>query len=84
MPLPDLRWLLFIAGTGFGAMAIIGWEVAEYFVMKAGVGGLSLTYADTLGDLVLSTIGGALGAALVLRRVPAIEREAVSAEANER
>lgn len=58
------RWLLFMAGTGFGSMAIIGWEVAEYGVMKAGVGGLSLTYGDTLGDLLLSSFGGALGAAL--------------------
>jgi hypothetical protein len=36
--------------------------VAEYAVMRAGVGGLSLTYGDTLGDLVLSTTGGAIGA----------------------
>src|SRR5690606_30513867 len=62
------RWLLAVAGAGFGAIAIIGWEVAEYAVMRAGVGGLSLTYADTLGDLVLSTTGGALGALVVLRR----------------
>ena len=61
------RWLLVVAGTGFGAIAIIGWEVAEYGVMRAGVGGLSLTYADTLGDLVLSTAGGAVGAMLAVR-----------------
>jgi hypothetical protein len=67
VPVPNLRWLLFMAGTGFGALAIIGWEAVEYGVMKAGVGGLSLTYADTLGDLALSSLGGALGAALVLR-----------------
>ena len=61
------RWLLVMAGAGFGAVAIIGWEVAEYGVMQAGVGGLSLTYADTLGDLVLSTAGGAVGALLAVR-----------------
>jgi hypothetical protein len=61
------RWLLTITGAGIGAMAIIAWEVAEYAVMEAGVGGLSLTYGDTLGDLVLSTAGGALGAAAALR-----------------
>jgi hypothetical protein len=61
------RWLLTTAGAGIGAMAIIGWEVAEYAVMEAGVGGLSLTYGDTLGDLVLSTVGGAIGAAAALR-----------------
>ena len=61
------RWLVVMAGTGFGAMAIIFWEVAEYLVMRSGVGGLDLTYADTLADLVLSTIGGALGALLAVR-----------------
>lgn len=61
------RWLVAMAGTGFGAVAIIGWEVAEYGVMRAGVGGLSLTYADTVGDLVLSTAGGAVGAVLAVR-----------------
>ena len=61
------RWLVVMAGTGFGAMAIIFWEVAEYLVMRSGVGGLDLTYADTLADLVLSTTGGALGAMLAVR-----------------
>jgi hypothetical protein len=58
------RWLQTLAGTGVGAMAIIGWEIAEYGVMEAGVGNLSLTYGDTLGDLALSTAGGAIGAIL--------------------
>jgi hypothetical protein len=61
------QWLVWVAASGIGAAAIIGWEVAEYSVMRAGVGGLSLTYADTLGDLVLSTVGGAIGAWLALR-----------------
>ena len=60
-------WLVWTAASGIGAAAIIGWEVAEYGVMKAGVGGLSLTYGDTLGDLVLSTTGGAIGAWMALR-----------------
>ena len=61
------RWLVVMAGTGFGAVAIVFWEVAEYLVMRSGVGGLDLTYADTLADLVLSTTGGALGAVLAVR-----------------
>ena len=61
------RWLVVMAGAGFGAVAIIFWEVAEYLVMRSGVGGLDLTYADTLADLVLSTTGGALGAVLAVR-----------------
>jgi hypothetical protein len=60
-------WLVWTAAAGIGAAAIIGWEVAEYAVMRAGVGGLSLTYGDTLGDLVLSTTGGAIGAWAALR-----------------
>lgn len=64
------RWLLWLAGTGFGAIAIIFWELAEYLVMKAGVGGLALTYGDTVGDLVLSSAGGAVGALAAVRRAP--------------
>lgn len=56
-----------MAGAGFGAIAIIFWEVAEYSVMRSGVGGLDLTYADTLSDLVISTAGGALGALVAVR-----------------
>jgi hypothetical protein len=62
---PAITWL---AGAGLGAALIIGWEVAEYAVMQAGVDNLRLTYGDTLGDLVLSTLGGALGAAWAVRR----------------
>ena len=65
------RWLLWLGGTGFGAMAIVGWEAAEYAVMRSGVGGLDLTYGDTVADLLLSTTGGALGAALVARHLTA-------------
>ncbi|CAN5801217.1 hypothetical protein BH20ACT4_BH20ACT4_04350 [soil metagenome] len=63
------RWLVGTAGAGIGAATTIGWEVAEYGVMRAGVGGLSLTYADTLTDLVLSTAGGAVGAFAAVRWV---------------
>ena len=62
------RRLVWLAGFGLGAVLIIGWEVAEYAVMQAGVAGLHLTYGDTLGDLVLSTCGGGVGAWLALRR----------------
>ena len=34
--------------------------------MRAGVGNLHLTYADTLGDLAAGSIGGALGAWLAV------------------
>ena len=55
-------WLL---GAGFGALAIVGWEIAEWIVQETGAGGgLSLTYGDTIGDLALSTAGGMIGSAL--------------------
>ena len=60
--------LLATAGAGIGAIAIIAWEGMEYGVMQAGVAGLNLTYADTLGDLALSTAGGAAGAWWAARR----------------
>jgi hypothetical protein len=60
------RILVWIAGTGIGALAAIGWEIAEYRIMVAGVGNLRLTYADTLGDLAAGSIGGAIGAGLAV------------------
>ncbi|MCY3642152.1 MAG: hypothetical protein OXG41_01115 [Acidimicrobiaceae bacterium] len=52
-------WLL---GVGIGALAIVGWEIAEWIVAETGAGGgLALTYDDTVGDLALSTVGGMLG-----------------------
>jgi glycopeptide antibiotics resistance protein len=58
-------------GTGFGAFMIILWELVEFIVMKLGTERLFLTYEDTIGDLVLSTSGGLVGAlvvAIVIRR----------------
>ena len=52
-------WLL---GAGIGALAIVGWEIAEWIVAETGAGGaLALTYGDTVGDLALSTSGGMVG-----------------------
>ncbi len=53
-------------GWGFGALAIIWWEVAEFLVQEMGTAGLSLTYEDTVGDLLLSSTGGALGALIAV------------------
>ena len=55
-------WLL---GAGFGALAIVGWEIAEWVVAETGsAGNLGLTYGDTIGDLALSSAGGTIGSAL--------------------
>ena len=58
-------WLL---GAGIGALAIVGWEIAEWIVAETGAGGgLSLTYGDTVGDLTLSTSGGMIGSLIGVR-----------------
>lgn len=58
-------WLL---GAGIGALAIVGWEIAEWIVAETGAGGgLALTYDDTVGDLALSTAGGMIGSWLGVR-----------------
>ncbi len=53
-------------GWGLGGLAIIWWEAAEFLVQEMGTAGLSLTYEDTIGDLLLSSTGGAVGAALAI------------------
>ncbi len=53
-------------GWGFGGLAIIWWEAAEWLVQELGTAGLGLTYGDTIGDLILSSTGGAVGSALAI------------------
>ena len=67
-PMPRLAaWAL---GYGIGALTIIWWEAAEWLVQELGTAGLQLTYDDTIGDLVVSSTGGALGAWLAVRFGP--------------
>ncbi len=60
------RWNAWTTAYGIGGLAIIWWEFAEYIVQEAGTAGLGLTYGDTIGDLLLSSTGGGVGAALVV------------------
>jgi len=56
-------------GYGFGAIAIVWWEIMEWAVSEdgfGGAGGLQLTYGDTIGDLFLSSTGGLIGSILGL------------------
>jgi hypothetical protein len=58
-----------LLGYGFGAVAIVWWEVLEWAVSEDGFGGagsLALTYEDTIGDLFLSSIGGLVGSLLAV------------------
>ena len=53
-------------GYGIGGLAIIWWEAVEWLVQELGTAGLDLTYGDTIGDLMLSSTGGAVGALLAV------------------
>ena len=50
---------------GFAALTAIAWELAEYITFIRFSPELATAYMDTLGDLTLGTLGGALGAAIV-------------------
>ena len=59
-----------LLGYGFGAIAIVWWEIMEWTVSEDGIGGaggLSLTSGDTIGDLLLSSTGGLIGSLLAVR-----------------
>jgi hypothetical protein len=59
-----------LLGYGVGALAIVWWELMEWLVSEDGIGGagaLSLTYGDTIGDLLLSSTGGLVGSLLGVR-----------------
>ena len=60
------RLAVWVMAYGLGGLAIIWWEAAEWLVQELGTAGLGLTYDDTIGDLLLSSTGGGVGAALVL------------------
>lgn len=64
---PINRLTAWALGYGIGAVAIIWWEAAEWLVQELGTAGLQLTYGDTIGDLMLSSTGGAIGALLAVR-----------------
>lgn len=65
----DHRDAIFL-GYGFGAIAIIAWEGFEWLISDDGPfagdvpDALSLSYGDTVGDLVISSTGGLLGSLL--------------------
>ncbi|ROO89380.1 hypothetical protein EDD29_7070 [Actinocorallia herbida] len=72
------RWTHVLLCAGIGAIAAIGWEIAEYgaFILDTpeSVG----IYRDTLGDEALGTLG-ALCAGLITAWIPRREPEQTSA-----
>ena len=51
--------------VGSAALTAIAWELAEYVTFIRFSSELATAYLDTLGDLALGSLGGALGAAIV-------------------
>ena len=52
---------------GVGALLAIGWELAEWWTFIRHGTELATAYTDTLGDLVLGTLGGIVAEKLVER-----------------
>lgn len=69
---PNAKDFLLIA-AGISAMAIVGWEAFEWLISDAGPlagktpDALSLSYGDTIGDLVISFTGGVIGSFIARR-----------------
>ena len=55
----------FCLAVGFAAVSAILWEFAEYITFIRFSSELETAYTDTLGDLLLGSLGGAVGAAIV-------------------
>jgi hypothetical protein len=68
--LPLGRLNRFALGVGFGAVTAIGWELAEYVTFIRNSPELATAYTDTLGDLLLGTIGAVIGSAVVAWLLP--------------
>jgi hypothetical protein len=64
------RLVRFGLAVGFAAVTAIAWELAEYVTFIRFSSELATAYTDTLGDLALGTLGGALGAAIVTLSSP--------------
>jgi len=59
-PVRLAAWNRAALGAGFAAIAAIAWELLEYATFIPGSAEAAGAYRDTLGDLVLGTIGGSL------------------------
>ena len=59
-------WVRVGLAVGFAAVSAIGWELGEYVTFIRFSDELSTAYTDTLGDLALGTLGGAVGAMVVM------------------
>jgi hypothetical protein len=61
-PIELATWNRAALGAGFAAIAAIAWELLEYATFIPGSPEAAGAYRDTLGDLLLGTLGGSLAA----------------------
>jgi hypothetical protein len=71
----DEPWQAALAGTGVAIAAETAWEIAEYGAMTAGANGMDLTYADTMTDLITTTVGSVVGGVITWLRMPRSKEE---------
>jgi hypothetical protein len=69
-PEVDERWHAAVAAAGLGITAATIWEIMEYAAERMGANGMNLSYADTMEDLIESTLGAIIGGLFTLTRVP--------------
>lgn len=61
------RWTRAALAFGWASTTAVAWELAEYVAFVPNSPEASTAYADTLGDMVLGLIGGAVAAVAVSR-----------------
>jgi hypothetical protein len=67
-------WTRAALAFGWAATTAVLWELAEYVAFVPNSPEAATAYADTLGDLALGLIGGAIAAVVVSRLPPASRR----------
>ena len=65
------RWNRIALAVGFAVTMAVLWEFAEYVTFIHDSPELATAYTDTLGDLLMGSLGGLLAAVLVAGRRPA-------------
>jgi hypothetical protein len=68
-------WHAAVAGAGASIAGETAWEITEYLAMKAGAGGMNLSYDDTMTDLAASTAGAVVGGLVTWLRMPRAKGE---------
>jgi hypothetical protein len=69
-PQVDERWHAALVATGLAITAETLWEIMEYTAMRMGANGMNLSYADTMEDIIDSTLGAIVGGIFTLTRLP--------------